>query len=196
MIFEQLALLAVVVLAITSLYLLLSQNWRLSMVALAVQYLAVFWLAAVLWPVGLAAVKVVAGWMAGAVLGASQPAAEQVEDAYSGNSAFVFRLLVAGLVWVFLFPAAPALAAVLPVPLAVAQGALLLIGMGIIHLGMTTRPLRVLLGLLTTLSGFEILYAGVERSLMVAGLLAMVNLGLAFIGAYLLIMVSPRRGKA
>jgi hypothetical protein len=195
MIFERLSFVAVVVLAVSSLFLLLSQNWRASIIALAVQYLAVFWLTAVLWPFGLAAVKVVAGWMAGAVLGASQPSAEQVEDPYSGNSAFVFRMLVAGLVWVFLFPAAPALIEFLPVSLPVAQGALLLIGMGLIHLGMTTRPLRVLLGLLTVLSGFEILYAGVERSLMVAGLMAMVNLGLAFVGAYLLIMLPLREGK-
>jgi len=196
LIFERLAFIAVVGLAVSSLFLLLSQNWRASIIALVIQYLAVFWLTAVLWPVGLAAVKLVAGWMAGAVLGASQPAAEQVEDPYSGSSAFVFRLLVAGLVWVFLFPAAPALVALVPVPLTVAQGALLLIGMGVIHLGMTTRPLRVLLGLLTTLSGFEILYAGVERSIMVAGLLAMVNLGLALVGAYLMTMLAPREGKA
>jgi hypothetical protein len=190
--FEQLSFLAVLILTISTLFLLLSQNWRSSIVVLGVQYLAIFWLTALIWPVGLAAVKLVAGWMAGLVLGASQPLVEQVEDSYTGNSAFVFRLLVAGLVWVFIFPAAPALVSFLPVPLPVAQGALLLIGMGLIHLGMTTRPLRVLLGLLTTLSGFEILYAGVERSLMVAGLLAMVNLGLAFVGAYLLAMQTLR----
>jgi len=186
-IFERFAFAAVLVLAISSLFLLLSQNWRSSIIALAVQYVAVFWLTGMFWPFGLAAVKLVAGWMAGAVLGATQPDPEQVEDPYAGNSAFVFRLLAAGLVWVFLFPATPALVNLLPMPLAAAQGAMLLIGMGLIHLGMTTRPLRVLLGLLTVLSGFEILYAGLERSLMVAGLLAMVNLGLAFVGAYLLV---------
>ena len=195
MIFERLSLAAVLVLAVSSLFLLLTQNWRASIVALAVQYLAVFCLVAVQWPLGLAAVKLVAGWMAGAVLSASQPAAEQVEDPYSGNAAFLFRLLVAALLWVFLFPAAPALVVVLPVSLPVSQGALLLIGMGLIQLGMTTRPLRVLLGLLTMLSGFEVLYASIERSLMVAGLLAMVNLGLALVGAYLLMMLAPRKQK-
>ena len=66
------------------------------------------------------------------------------------------------------------------------MGAMLLIGMGLLHLGVTTRPLRVLLGLLTTLSGFELLYAAVENSVLVAGLLALVTLGLALVGAYLL----------
>ena len=195
MTFERFSFVAVVILVVSSLFLLLSQNWRASIAALAVQYLAVFFLVAVLWPVGLAAVKLVAGWMAGAVLSASQPELDQLEDPYSGNAAFVFRLLVASLLWVLLFPVAPVLLAVLPVSLSVAQGALLLIGMGVIQLGMTTRPLRVLLGLLTTLSGFEILYASIERSLMVAGLLAMVTLGLALVGAYLMIMLSPREQK-
>jgi hypothetical protein len=42
------------------------------------------------------------------------------------------------------------------------------------------------LGLLTVLSGFEILYAAVETATLVAGLLAAINLGLALVGAYLL----------
>ena len=191
LIFEQFSWVAVLILAATSLVLLLSQNWRWSILALAAQYLAVFWLTALLWPTGLSAVKLVSGWMAGAVLGASQPSSEQVGDSYSGRSSLIFRLLVSGFVWLMILSAAPVLETILPMPLSVAQGALLLIGMGLMHLGMTTRPLRVLLGLLTTLSGFEILYASVERSVLVAGLMAMITLGLAFVGAYLLAMQSP-----
>jgi hypothetical protein len=41
--------------------------------------------------------------------------------------------------------------------------------------------------LLTAFSGFEIIYAVIETSLLVTGLLAVVNLGLALVGAYLLI---------
>jgi hypothetical protein len=185
-IFERLSYLAVIILAISSLFLLLSQNWRWSIVALAAQYLAVFWLVGLLWPLGLATAKLVSGWMAGAVLGASQPLPSQVEDSYTGSATFVFRLLVAFLVWIVVLLAAPALVQTLKVPLPVAQATLLLIGMGLIHLGITTRPLRVLLGLLTVLAGFELIYAAVETSVLVAGLLAVVTLGLALVGAYLL----------
>ena len=45
---------------------------------------------------------------------------------------------------------------------------------------------RVILGLLTLLAGFEIIYAAVESSELVAAALAVVNLGLALTGAYLL----------
>jgi len=66
-------------------------------------------------------------------------------------------------------------------------GALILIGLGLLHLGFTAVPFRIILALLTVLSGFEIIYAGVEKSTLVAGLLAGVNLGLAMVGAYLLV---------
>lgn len=184
---NQLSTIAMVVLAITTLFLLLSQNWRLNILVLAVQFLAVFALTTLVWPFGLAAVKLVAGWMAGAVLGASQPDPALVEDPQAvGGATFVFRLLVAVLVWVLVLTATPIVTEFVPLPFPLITGAFLLIGMGLIHLGMTTRPLRVLLGLLTTLSGFELLYAAVENSVMVAGLLAVVTLGLALVGAYLL----------
>lgn len=193
---SQLSLLAEVVLVITTLFLLLNQNWRWNIIALSVQYLAVFTLVALVWPVGLAAVKLVAGWMAGAVLGASQPPAELSEDPQSGGPAFIFRFMVAILIWVLVFTLGPALVKLMALPPALVTGAVLLIGMGLINLGMTTRPLRVLLGLLTTLSGFELLYAAVESSVLVAGLLAVVTLGLALVGAYLLDTLSGEEEEA
>lgn len=186
MILNLLSYLAVVVIVMTSLFLLISQNWRWNIIALAVQYLAVMILTAMVWPFGMAAVKLVAGWMAGAMLSASQPAPELVEDPHLAGSALVFRFLAAVLVWILVFTLTPIFVEIVPLPASLVTGALLLIGMGILHLGMTTRPLRVLIGLLTTLSGFELIYAAVETSVLVTGLLAVVTLGLALVGAYLL----------
>jgi hypothetical protein len=59
--------------------------------------------------------------------------------------------------------------------------------MGLLHLGITSHILRVVIGLMTVLSGFEILYSTVEGSILVAALLAVINLGLALVGGYLLI---------
>jgi hypothetical protein len=63
---------------------------------------------------------------------------------------------------------------------------MIMMGMGILQLGLTSIPFRTILGLLTVISGFEILYATMEESLLVVGLLAMVNLGLALTGSYIL----------
>ena len=153
--------------------------------------MAVFALVLSVWPLGLAAVKLVAGWMAGAVLGNAQPNPELVEDPQAGSTGFLFRFLVAVLIWVLVFTVTPLVVTLVPLSSSLVMGAMLLVGMGLIHLGMTTRPLRVLTGLLTTLSGFELLYAAVENSVLVSGLLAMVTLGLALIGAYLLDTMAP-----
>jgi hypothetical protein len=66
--------------------------------------------------------------------------------------------------------------------------------MGLLHLGVTNHILRVTIGLMTALSGFEILYATVENSVLVAGLLAIINLGLALAGSYLLIASNAEEG--
>jgi hypothetical protein len=51
--------------------------------------------------------------------------------------------------------------------------------------------LRVILALLSVLGGFEILYAALEGSILVAALLAVVNLGLGLVGAFLLSAAVP-----
>jgi hypothetical protein len=67
-------------------------------------------------------------------------------------------------------------------------GSFILISIGLLQLSLSSHPLRVTIGLLTALSGFEIIYAVVEGSILVAGLMAGVNIGLALVGAYLLIV--------
>jgi hypothetical protein len=191
MIEAPLVYLPVGLLAITALFLLVNWNWRAGIVALAVQFLAVFWLTAVVWPLGLAVVKLVAGWMAGAILGASQPGEEALEESVGRVAGGRFRLAAALLVILLVFSILPTAQTWLPVPEPVLLGGLLLLSLGLLQLGMTVRPLRIVLGLLTILSGFELLYAVLESSVLLAGLLAVVNLGLALVGAYLLEESAP-----
>jgi hypothetical protein len=71
--------------------------------------------------------------------------------------------------------------------LALTGGSLILIAMGLLHLGITSQILRVTLGLLTVITGFELLYSTVEGSALVTALLAGITLGLALVGSYLMI---------
>ena len=65
-------------------------------------------------------------------------------------------------------------------------GVVLLIGIGALELGTSSQVTRIVFGLLTVLAGFEVFYAAVEGSILVAGLLSVVVLGLGLAGAYLL----------
>ncbi|MEA4959089.1 MAG: hypothetical protein VB029_05220, partial [Anaerolineaceae bacterium] len=62
-----------------------------------------------------------------------------------------------------------------------------LVILGLLQLGMITEPLYVIIGLLTFLSGFELLYGSMEFSTVLEALFAAVNLGLALVGAYIIV---------
>lgn len=184
------AWIAVVLLLVTSTGLLLVRDWRWSIILLAVQYFGVFVLTLQHWPLGMASVKLVAGWMSAAILGmtrSSFPSQEIVEKGFWPRGR-LFRLFAAGVVLLVVSVITPTVDTIMAdAGYAVTGGSLLLIGMGLLHLGITSYILRVVIGLMTVLSGFEILYSAVEGSILVAAMLAAINLGLALVCAYLLI---------
>jgi hypothetical protein len=177
----------IILLSASSLGLMIARNWRWIIVSLVLQYIGVFWIITFIWPVGLAAVKLIIGWTAAAVLGASRLTSDLEDDEFSGLSGRIFRALAAGLVWVLVFSIAEPVQYWIPASLPVLQAGLMLFGMGLLHLGMTTNPLRVVVGLLTVVAGFEILYASIETSVLLTGLLGVVNLGLSLVGSYTLL---------
>lgn len=181
---------AALTLAATSIGLLINHNWRWVLGFFSLQYFASFWLVVPNWPLSMSTTMLVAGWMAAAVLGMTKVnmRRESSEETFWPQGR-IFRLLCAGLVILTISARFQNISEWFPEShQAITWGALVLISMGLLHLGMTLRPLSVILGLLTALSGFQILYAFVENSVLVTGLLAAVTLGLALIGCYLLLL--------
>jgi len=192
--FELLAFPVVFLISLTGIILLVSPDWRVSIAALAVQYLGVFVLVLMSWPLEMAIVKLVTGWMVCAALAlAKAGSSESIIEEQSTVMNVLFRLLAAGLVGLLVASTVPRILVWVPeITIEQLLGGWVLIGLGLLHLGLTSLALRVILGLLTVLAGFEILYAAVETSVLVAGLLAAVSLGLALAGAYLLVVPSLR----
>jgi hypothetical protein len=186
-----LAWIAVIMITVTSIGLLLARDWRWLIIFLSIQYFGMLILTLQHWPLGMASVKVVAGWMSAAILGMTRsglPREDKTEKQSILPRGRMFRLFAAGIVIVIVATATPRVDAVMAnAGFAVTTGSLLLIGMGLLHLGVTDHILRVIIGLMTVLAGFEILYAAVEGSILVAALLAVINLALALTGSYLLI---------
>lgn len=179
---------------ITSVGLLVSRDWRMELGILGLQYVGVYWLTAQHWPLSMAAIKIVTGWMAIATLSITRlnRKAGDGDEEQAWPQGRLFRLFAAGIVAVIVTTAAPQVEEIIPgIGLPVVSGSLILMGLGLLHLGMTAQPFRVILGLLTVLSGFEALYAALESSVLVAAMLSVVNLGLALVGAYLLTARKP-----
>jgi hypothetical protein len=180
---------AVILAFLAATILLISWDWRISIFSLVVQYLCVVVLVSSSWPWETAAVKLVAGWMACAVmvLALRNLPDYSIDGGAKPVSDLIFRLLAAVIAGLFAFTGGARVVPWLPeISVEQAYGSMILIALGLLHLGLTNHPFRVVVGLLTLLSGFEILYAALESSILIAGLLAIVTLGLAVICAYLI----------
>ena len=184
------AWIAVVLLIITSAGLLLVRDWRWSIILLAVQYFGMFVLTLQHWPISMASVKLVAGWMSAAILGMTRSGLsnEDPQEESIWPRGRLFRLFAAVIILLIVAVVTPSVDHIMAdAGFPVTNGSLLLIGMGLLHLGITARVLPVTIGLMTVLAGFEILYSSVEGSVLVAALLAVINLGLALVGSYLML---------
>lgn len=163
------------------------RRWMIGI--LAVQYVGVFLLVSFSWPLEIAVVKLVAGWMASAVLflarsdSPSSRAEERMIASVPGIFFMGFAALLIGLSMYSLVPTA--LRWFLGASSQQVLGGVWLLGLGILHLIFSRQAIRIIIGLLTVVSGFEILYATLEASVLMTGLLALLNIGLAFVGAYL-----------
>jgi hypothetical protein len=181
---------------ITAMILVLNFNWRVSIIALSVQYVGVFILTSISWPIEMAATKLVAGWMACAVLGIASSevisgvgSLDEAENAWPSSR--IFRSLAALLIVLPVLSVAPRVVEWAPrINYEQSMGGSLLIGLGLLQLGFTANPLRMAIGLLTLLAGFEIIHSSVETSALLTGLLAAVTLGIALVTAYM--MIAPQ----
>ena len=181
-----LSLLAFILIVIASMTILVFRDWRFNAVALAVQYLAAFALVTRVWPVGMAVIKLIVGWMATAALAMTCLRQKRPENTNESTASLIFRGLTGLLVVLVIFVIAPILQeAIFPqLNLIILQGGLMLIGMGLMQMGTTSDPYLTIISLLSLLSGFEIIHAGLELSTLLTGLLAIVNLGLSLTGVY------------
>lgn len=191
MIMEIVSWISVGLILITSTVMIISRDWRISLGALALQYVAAFWLVTRHLPFVMGSAKLITGWMVVAALGMTRLSLSTTED--DKEESFLlrgrgFRAILMCIVALVTFGSTTRIEAIIPgLGLPVIAGGILLIGAGVAHLGVTSGLLRVILGLLTMLTGFEILYAAVESSILVAGLLSVISLGLGLVGSYLLL---------
>lgn len=167
---------------------MLSRSWKWILICLAIQYLGAFWFVQTVWPFSLAIIKPIAGIIACLALASSQEGTSSFSKLESSwPQGRIFRLLATSLVILMALTATPLTSNWLGInSLLGIWTSIYLMGLGMLQLGITAQPMRVIIALLTLLSGFEILYSFVENSTLVAAMLVFVNIGLSIIGVYLL----------
>ena len=189
---------AVAGILITAGLLVVNRDWRLSVIALTVQYFFVVLLLTRQIRLEVAAVKGLIGWLICMVFYLTERRAgelQQPQVAEGGappqrwhrwilSARASFYLLAGMLVAVAAYTAA--LHIPLPqVPGDITLACYLLTGLGLLLIGLSEEPMQVGLGLLTFLSGFDLFYVALEPSLAVAGLLGTASFLIALATAYL-----------
>jgi hypothetical protein len=189
--------LAFVLIVITGLIILIFRDWRINASALTVQFLAVFMLVTLSWPIGLSIIKLIVGWMATAAIALTCLRQMETQSSSEPASSLFFRGLIGLLAILLIFVVAPTVReAVFPqVELVIIQGGLMLIGMALMQLGTNSEPYLTIMSLLSLLAGFEVIHAALEISTLLTGLLVVVNLGLALVGVYFIVKTNENQEK-
>lgn len=137
------------------------------------------------WPFTFALAKLLTGLMAILILYLTP--ADRAESLFgSSRTGKVFRGVALGLGLIIILFIAPRSTEFLSIPLEQFLASMFMVVAGIIQIGISQNPYREFLGIITLFLGFEIIYGSVERSLLINGMLAAVDLLLAFIGSYLI----------
>jgi len=167
------------------------RNWRFTLIAIAVQYLGITIILSFFTPIGIAVIKLIVGWMSCAVIGITCISIKNsdLNEEILLFPRLLFRAVAAILILLIVLSLMPGVSQtfLIDVPSAILIPSFSLIALGLLQLGMTTSTFYTITGLLTFFSGFELLYSVLESSSLVVGLLAVVNMGLVSIGAFLLI---------
>lgn len=180
---------------------------RISIILLGILYLGTFLLLTGTISTQLAIVKLITGGLACSVLWLSITSRDSIQsesgdhgpqkvltqlfrkEVSGPEGSFIFQFLTGILFIIAIFFLAPLIVNWLPpLQFLAALGGTTILGMGLLKLGFSEEPLQFTIGLLMFILGFDIVYVNLEQSLLVAGLLAMVILGISIIGAYFIMM--------
>jgi hypothetical protein len=177
---------AVFIIVLVNIMLINLNQWRWLSIAWVFQVFAIFWLTTLSWSISQSAVKLIGGWIAIAIISTTRPELILEKEAEAIEVGFGFRFLSVGMTWLLAFSISPSIQSIIPARIEIIWGAVLLIAGGLLQIGLSRNIIRTTLGLLTFLGGFEVLYASVESSVLVSGLLAILNIGLAWLVFYFL----------
>lgn len=170
------------------------RHWILGM--LAGEYVFLAWFAALILPIPVAAVSLAAGWMACTMLALTVARMGREEKMAEGGGFLarqVFRLIAVVLAGLAAWGIVGTGWEVLPgLSWEATAGAGLFLTTGLLHVGLAERPLRVGVGLLTAMCGFQVAYMTIEQSLAVMALLGGIHLGIAITISYLLVGIRER----
>lgn len=182
---------SVVLLAVGLFWLLLSDTRRSMVVAYSIVVILVFTINIQFWTFGFALSKLLTALMAMLIM-ILNPSAHEPIEIEPPSTGRIFRATGLGFFLLLISFTTAHTSEFLNLKVDQTLPALSMLICGFLLLATTQDPFRVIVGLMTMLAGFEIIYGSVEQSLLINGLLAAVFLFIAMVGVYL---TTPRENR-
>lgn len=182
-------ILSVGMIEIALFWLILSNSRRSIIYAFSTILILVFSINIQFWTFGFAVTKLITGIMAMLLL-LITPTEKALPGGIAGIGR-IFRALSLGMGILIILSTLSGTTQFLSLNVEQTLPSLTILWCGFLMIAFSKDPFRIILGLLTLLTGFEIIYSSVERSLLINALLTAVYLLIAVIGSYLMMPASP-----
>jgi hypothetical protein len=164
---------------------LIIADWRWKMTGLAVIQLICFIQIIQIWPIALASVKLISGWMGIALMSATMASSGNQEVHEMKISARVFRLMQVAFSWIVISASIERLNSWLPIPYTNLFIGLVFFFCGILFFSSEHEISGIAIGLLIFLSGFDLIYSSLEGSALVTGIYGVIIILISIISSYL-----------
>ena len=166
--------------------LFLVENWRYRLALVAIIELMGFILIIQIWPIALASVKLISGWMGIALLAITFVFSESdIKDNPSLISSRIFKLMLAVFGWILVFVSAQKFNEWLPISYTNLFIGLIFFISGIIYLSLQQSIMDTVLGLLVLFEGFDVIYSSLEGSALITGIFGVIIISICLTGSFL-----------
>jgi hypothetical protein len=164
---------------------LVPDNWRWNVFGLVMCYLIGFVLIVQIWPLSLAAVKLLTGFIGMVVLSTVKINTPEQPAENRSRSYQIFLVLVLSVGWIIVTATTAKLNEWLPIAYTNLYIGLVILFAGIIKFAVSRQVFDVVVGLLVFLCGFDVVYSSLEGSALVTAIYSLIVLAICVIGSYL-----------
>lgn len=164
---------------------LVLEDRRYRLAVLAVIELIGFILIVQIWPIALALVKLISGWMGIALLTFAFIPGDIKKESNEPIPSKIFRLMLGVFGWIIVLTSIQGLNEWLPISYTNLFIGLIFFIIGMISLSLGLKTFDIILSLLVFLQGFDIIYSSLEGSALVTAMFAVIIISICLTGSFL-----------
>ena len=174
--------------------LLMEFSFRTSLVISGILFLLLFILVGQAWPIALASIKLISGWISVLIIGILIPESTVTQQRLQ-SSEMGFRFIAALLFSIFVYVVSFELTVLFPIAIEFMIIGLLIFSLSLIVLAFSSNLTQQIFAWQCGLIGFQIIYSPLEGSALIAAIFALLHISISLLGSYAIIASLPEEGE-